>query len=71
MHEFTELETLEIDYRVFHGPTIESRERGGNHPRDSESGYAIWTPEATPSLFKILPQSLQRFDLIFPEIQKR
>ncbi|KAI1506160.1 hypothetical protein F5X99DRAFT_365734 [Biscogniauxia marginata] len=58
MREFIRLETLEVDYAYFCGPSIESGEQTflGKPPNP---GHQEWTVDAIPSLQQILPSSLQ------------
>ncbi|KAI1503323.1 hypothetical protein F5X99DRAFT_375738 [Biscogniauxia marginata] len=63
MDEFTKLKRLELDCRVFYGPSIESGERIGKDPKDPKPEYDKWTIQAIPSIYKILPRSLERLDL--------
>ncbi|KAH7025771.1 uncharacterized protein B0I36DRAFT_329097 [Microdochium trichocladiopsis] len=69
LHGFTSLESLEIDYRMFYGPSIESGERNGSTdptlPKDGRG--AIWTPSNIPPLTEILPPQLQKLEVFLGE----
>ncbi|KAI5927867.1 hypothetical protein F4810DRAFT_645549 [Camillea tinctor] len=62
LREFARLETLEVHYAYFCGPSIESGEQVfmGTPPNP---GYEKWTIEAIPPLQQILPSSLKSFVL--------
>lgn len=70
MSEFTRLETLEVDYRMFYGPSLASGERNGSDnpslPTVGGRG-AIWKPLDIPRLDAILPKDLQRLEIFLGE----
>ncbi|KAI8623568.1 hypothetical protein F5Y19DRAFT_369723 [Xylariaceae sp. FL1651] len=65
MHGFTQLETLEMDFMFFCGPSIESGEKVGILNMPPKPGYPEWTVEAIPHIQDILPTCLQSFHLFF------
>ncbi|KXJ87721.1 hypothetical protein Micbo1qcDRAFT_167290 [Microdochium bolleyi] len=69
MRGLRSLETLEVDYRMFYGPAIESGERNGTWEPSlpTAEGREIWTPTAIPPLNRILPASLEHLELFLGE----
>ncbi|KAI0147686.1 hypothetical protein GGR57DRAFT_476357 [Xylariaceae sp. FL1272] len=66
MHGLTQLNTLEIDWAVFFGPSLESGEKPflGTPPKP---GYSKWSVNDIPPLRKILPHGLEKF-ILFVDI---
>jgi len=69
MSDFTRLETLDVDYRMFYGPTVASGERNGsdNPSLPTRGRGAIWKPSDIPPLATILPPGLQRLEIFLGE----
>ncbi|KAH8162423.1 hypothetical protein CIB48_g5823 [Xylaria polymorpha] len=63
MHGFNKLETLEMDLLTFYGPSVESGEKAGILNTPPNPGYAKWTVDAIPPLWKMLPVCLREFSL--------
>ncbi|KAI0547058.1 hypothetical protein F4679DRAFT_378839 [Xylaria curta] len=63
MHGFKKLAILEMDLLAFYGPSIESGEKAGILNIPPNPGFAKWTVDAIPPLFKTLPTCLQHFSL--------
>ncbi|KAI3331825.1 hypothetical protein HD806DRAFT_478422 [Xylariaceae sp. AK1471] len=63
MHGFVQLETLDIDFMVFCGPSIESGEKGGLLNTPPKPGYPKWAMEFIPPIHRIFPKCLRRLDL--------
>jgi hypothetical protein len=67
MHGFTQLETLEIDFMVFCGPSLESGEKSGILNTPPKQGYSKWTAKSIPPIHRILPTTLRGLDLFVEE----
>ncbi|KAI1324451.1 hypothetical protein F5Y16DRAFT_380959 [Xylariaceae sp. FL0255] len=66
MAGFTILETLEVDWAIFFGPSIEAGTKGMWPGRDSWTQpprVGGWTPKDIPPARKILPKTLREFSL--------
>ncbi|TGJ78720.1 hypothetical protein E0Z10_g10043 [Xylaria hypoxylon] len=69
MHGFTKLETLELDLLLLYGPGVDSGEKAGILNTPPNPGYAKWTVDATPPLWKILPACVREFKLFAHSLQ--
>ncbi|KAI1075505.1 hypothetical protein F5B20DRAFT_559932 [Whalleya microplaca] len=63
MREFTKLETLDLDLRVFDMPSIGPGEKCALIKKAREEGHVPWAREPIPPLAQILSPSLRRLEL--------